>query len=159
MKKLLPFLLIVALFTACDKNDKQALDIPAAYDGSSYLANTAAQAALRTQLEALVTEVKKGRTTGNVLDYATLSGLYNAGNPSLKNISTTYYANRLDGAGNWLDEMANASGTEYTPGAPTGQGGVFGGYLFDENGLEMEQMTEKGLFGAALYNHALSLIQ
>jgi hypothetical protein len=37
-------------------------------------------------------------------------------------------------------------------------GGVYGGYLFDANGLEMEQMIDKGLYGAALYNHAITLM-
>ncbi|MBK6993792.1 MAG: DUF4856 domain-containing protein [Lewinellaceae bacterium] len=55
--------------------------------------------------------------------------------------------------------MAKASGTSYTPGVPTGNGGVLNGYLFDENGLEYEQLMEKGLFGAALYNHAVSLMK
>ncbi|MCS6795991.1 MAG: DUF4856 domain-containing protein, partial [Raineya sp.] len=32
------------------------------------------------------------------------------------------------------------------------------GYLFDENGLEIEQLVEKGQFGATLYKHALDLI-
>ncbi|GAB4493795.1 MAG: hypothetical protein OHK0019_18550 [Saprospiraceae bacterium] len=162
MKLTLPLIAILffaAIFSACDDKDKAPLDIPATYDASSFTANVTTQEAIRNQLEALVNEAKKGRTAGTILDYATLSSLYNAGNPSLKTISTTYYAGRLDGAGNWLDEMAKASGLGYTPGSPVGQGGTFGGYLFDENGLEIEQLLEKGLFGAALYNHAVALMQ
>lgn len=150
---------ITLLFTACGEKEKAPLSIPSAYDGTSFSANTATQDAVRSQLEALVTEIKKGRVAGATLDYATLSGLYTAGNPSLKSITTPYYAGRLDGTGNWFDELAKASGGTYTLGTPTGQGGTFGGYLFDENGLEYEQLVEKGLFGAALYNHAVSLME
>lgn len=158
-KQILPILSIALLFTACGEKDKAPLNIPSSYDGSAFAANTSTQDAVRNQLEALVNEAKKGRVTGFVLDYATLTQLFNAGSPSVKSITTAYYADRLDGAGNWLDEMAKASGTAYTPGAPTAEGGVLNGYLFDENGLEIEQLVEKGLFGAALYNHAVALMQ
>ncbi len=148
-------------FAACrpEKEEKAPLSIPITYDAASFSANTGTQDAVRNQLEALVAEVKKGRTVGTVLNYTTLSGLYNVGTPSVKAITTSYYADRLDGTGNWLDEIAKASGTGYTPGSTVGQGGTFGGYLFDENGLEIEQLVEKGLFGAALYNHAVTLMQ
>jgi hypothetical protein len=156
--KLAVLLLLIPFLNACEKSTPP-LDIPTAYDGAAFAANTTTQDAVRTQLEALVNEAKKGRTAGTILTYDVLSGLYNTGNPSLKSITTSYYAGRLDGTGNWLDEMAKASGTGYTPGVTAGQGGTFGGYLFDENGLEIEQLLEKGLFGAALYNHAVTLMQ
>jgi len=158
-KNSLPILSLVLFLVACNDKEKASLDIPSAYDGTSFSANVAAQDAVRSQLEALVAEAKKGRSAGVVLDYSTLSQLFNAGSPSLNTITTSYYADRLDGTDNWLDEMAKASGTSYTPGVPTGQGGTFGGYLFDENGLEYEQLVDKGLFGAALYNHAVSLMK
>jgi hypothetical protein len=154
-------LLLVLTFLSCkDSGDNTPpLSIPANYDASTFTANTTTEDAVRTQLESLVNEAKKGRVVGAILTYSTLSSLYNTGNPNLKSITTNYYAGRLDGAGNWLDEMAKASGTGYTPGVTAGQGGTFGGYLFDENGLEMEQILDKGLFGAALYNHAVTLMQ
>jgi hypothetical protein len=158
-KLLLSTLFIGLAFAACNDAEKAPLEIPTAYDATSFSANVATQEAVRIQLEALVNEAKKGRTAGTVLSYDALSGLYNAGSPSVKAITTAYYAGRLDGAGNWLDEMARASGTGYTVGSPVGQGGTLGGYLFDENGLEIEQLLEKGLFGAALYNHAVALMK
>lgn len=159
------FKIILTLFAStlilasCGEKDKAPLNIPSAYDGSNFEANTLAQSSLRSQLEALVAEVKKGRTNGVALDYSTLTQLFNAGNPSLNAASTSYYAQLLDGADHWLDEAAKASGNTYTPGIPSGQGGTFGGYLFDENGLEPEQMIDKGLHGALLYHHAVSLMQ
>lgn len=156
-KLLLPALLICML-SACGEKEKAPLAIPVAYDGSAFVENTSTETALIGQLAALVKEAKKGRT-GELLDYNTLSQLFTAGNPSLQSICTPYYASRLNGPNQWLSEMAKASGNTYTPGTPTGNGGTFGAYLFDENGLEMEQMTEKGLFGAALYHYAITLMQ
>lgn len=151
---------LLALFLAsCDDQNVKPLAIPEAYDGSAFAANTTAETSIRLQLEALVTEIKRGRTTNTILSDKTLSDLYNTGNPSLKSITTPYYAGRLEGAGNWLEELAKASGPVYQLGTPTGQGGTFGGYLFEENGLELEQMVEKGLFGAALYHQATVLMQ
>jgi hypothetical protein len=66
--------------------------------------------------------------------------------------------NKLDGTGGWLDQLAKASGGTFTPGVTTGEGGTYGAYLFDENGLEMEQVMEKGMFGAVLYKHAVDLL-
>lgn len=152
-------LLALFLFGACREKEKTPLQIPAQYDGTAFAANAATETALIGQIETLVTEIKKGRTNGVRLDYAALSALYNAGNPTLKQITTPYYAGRVDGVGQWLSEMALAAGNSYAPGPPSGQGGTYNGYLFDENGLEPEQMVEKGLFGAALYYHAVLLMQ
>ncbi|MBK6993791.1 MAG: hypothetical protein IPH31_02280 [Lewinellaceae bacterium] len=75
---------LALFFVACNDKDKAPLDIPGAYDGTSFSANIATQDAIRGQLEALVNEAKKGRTSGVLLDYTTLTQLFNAGNPSLK---------------------------------------------------------------------------
>ncbi len=165
MKKLAIATSLFALFatslllTNCGKDEKAPLEIPANYDGAAYQANTTTQYAVRGQLDAFIAEAKKGRTAGIIVDAATLRQLYTAGNLSLKSITTTYFDGKLDGSAGWLEELANASGLSYTPGAPVGQGGTFGGYLFDENGLELEQLLDKGLFGAALYHHAVTLMQ
>ncbi|MFN4080525.1 MAG: hypothetical protein ACK4NS_06460, partial [Saprospiraceae bacterium] len=148
--------------TSCNKDDdKRPLSVPSSYDGAQYASRTATQYAVRGQLNALVAACKKGRTQGVTLSFDTLNNLYaTAGAPTLKSIATPYYDGQLSGPNGWLAELAKASGGTYTPGPPTGgQGGVFGPYLFDENGLEIEQLVEKGLFGAALYNHAVSLMQ
>ncbi|MDN3688504.1 hypothetical protein [Cyclobacterium jeungdonense] len=161
------YLTLIALFVlglaffSCDNEEDPTppeLQIPTAYDGTDFSSATATEAAVLTQLSALAAEAQRGRQ-GQTVSLETLESLYAAGNPSVEDISTTYYAQRLTGTGGWLDELAKASGgSVYTPGEPQGQGGTLGGYLFDENGLEMEQIAEKGLFGAALYNHATTLL-
>lgn len=150
--------LLSFLLGSCGK-DKKPLEIPTTYDASAYQTNTTAQYAVRAQLDAFINEAKKGRVAGVSVDAAVLNQLYAAGNPSLKTLATTYYDGRLSGANGWIQALSDASGGAYTPGAPSGQGGVYSGYLFDENGLEPEQLLEKGLFGAALYHHAITLMQ
>lgn len=147
--------------SSCGKDDtKPALTIPNAYDGSTFAANTATQSALIDQLLALTDEAKKGRTATNTVSRQSLQARFNAANPALSAEITTYYKGRLEGDGGWFDELAKASGSSWTPQAPNGtsQGGVYGGYLFDEYGVEMEQLVEKGQFNATLYNHAIKLM-
>ncbi|WP_027000272.1 hypothetical protein [Eisenibacter elegans] len=144
---------------SCSKKEPAtpALQIPQEYDGASFVANAATQTAVLDRLAALTSEAQKGRTSGTVVTRAALDQLFTTGTPSLATVITPYFRSRLEGDGGWFDELAKASGGTYTPGPPTGQGGVLGGYLFDENGLELEQLVEKGQFGATLYNHAVSL--
>jgi len=151
-------LLSSVLFSCGDEGERPALSIPTTYDASGYSASTAGQQAVMTQLATLTTEMQKGRR-GETVTQGALVSLYRAGNPNLESVATTYYSGRLNGTGGWFDELAKSSGgSVYTPGIPQGEGGTLGGYFFDENGLELEQMVEKGLFGAALYNHATTLL-
>ena len=132
------------------------LEIPTTYTTTSYQSNASAELIVRSNLSALASAMQVGRTGATVNESALLAE-FNQGNPSLESITTAYYAERVP---SWLAELAKASGGTFDPAvAPTGQGGVYGGYLFDENGLELEQVVEKGLFGAALYNHALTIMK
>jgi hypothetical protein len=152
----------LALFTSCNDEAKikKALEVPATYDGINYVANTTAQKALLDQLGALTDEAKKGRNAANIVTRQALENLFTTGNPALSAEATLYYKGRLEGNGGWFDELAKASGTNWTPQIPDGsnQGGVYGGYLFDEFGVEMEQLIEKGQFNATLGNHAMNLM-
>lgn len=154
------FVFVSFLLFSCDDNGEDLrpdLQIPTTYDGANFTSATTVQRAVLGQLSALTTEMQKGRR-GEKLTKETLENLFKVGSPSVEAVSTTYYTGLINGTGAWLDEMSKASGgSVYTPGTPQGNGGTLGGYLFDENGLELEQMVEKGLFGAALYNHATTL--
>ncbi|WP_027001587.1 hypothetical protein [Hugenholtzia roseola] len=156
-QNLLLLAVLSLVFTSCkdDKEDeKPALQIPNSYDGAAFAANTAAEQALKGNLTKLTDEMKKGRTNGTSVDVSALNTLFTTGSPALNTSSTSYYAALISGSNGYLAELAKASGGTYTLGAPMGEGGTMGGYLFDENGIEMEQLVEKGLFGAALYFQA-----
>ena len=158
MKKLLFFLLFASAFWAvsCNDDGKDPLDIPANYDGAAFGTNAATELKLLSNLTKLTNEAKKGRVNGTIIGLDSLFTWYALDAPnSLENTATNYYDDRLQ---TWFNEITLASGGTYTPGAPAGgNGGTFGGYLFDENGLEFEQMIEKGQFGATLFNHANKL--
>jgi hypothetical protein len=165
MKNLINYVFFVSVLglLACKKEDERpALLIPTTYEASNYVSNSTTQRAVVDQLTALTNEAKKGRTAGQSVTKTALDNLFTSGNPSLQTLITNYYKGKLEGANGWFDELAKASGGSYTPGTPTGEGGVFGtgtsAYLFDENGLEIEQLIEKGQFGATHYNHAIALI-
>ncbi len=159
MRKLTFVLTIImaGLSTACE-SEKDPLIIPSEYNGVDFITNASTELAVTNQLIALVNETKKARVSGTIVNNATLLELYNAGNPTIKSLNTAYYAGRLEGTNGFFNELSKASGTTYTPGTPVAQGGVYGGYLFDENGLELEQLIEKGQFGSLLYHHAINLL-
>jgi hypothetical protein len=147
-------------FMSCKKNKEEELQIPENYDGQNFATNSVVQQAIWSQLAQLTDAMKAGRTAGVFVAKQDLDNLFNAGNPSLANEITAYFKGKLEGTGGWFDELAKASGATWTPQAPDGssEGGVHGGYLFDENGVELEQLGEKGQFGATLYNHAVKLM-
>jgi hypothetical protein len=162
-KNLLYASLIALLVTSCQKEEaKQAitnnLSIPSFYDSSAYFQNIQSVTNISTNMDAMVTEVKKGRLVTGTVSASTLANQFTSGTPSLQSISIGAYSSLLTGNNGWFEKAAKASGKTYHPDTPSTSGGVFGGYLFDENGFEPEQMIEKGLFGAALANHIITLI-
>lgn len=159
------------LFMGSCKKDKEEtvkpkLNIPSSYDGSNFAANTVTQNAIVTQLSALSNEAKKGRNASNTVLKTELENIFSANiigassSTSLQAEATNYFRERLTGDNAWFDELSKASGNVWSPQAPDGtsQGGVYGGYLFDEYGVEIEQIIEKGQFNATLYNHATKIM-
>lgn len=145
---------------SCQKDkdeNKPSLSIPTTYEGAAFATNTEKEASLKSNLSTLSNEMKKGRVSGTTVGLSTLNNLFTGNNPSLSASSTAFYTAKVSGENGYLANLAAASGGVYVLGEPTGQGGTLGGYLFDENGIEPEQLVEKGLFGAALYNQATTL--
>ena len=154
------FMLLAISFTSCTDDGRPVLSVPTNYDGTTFTSNVATQNALINQLTALTDEAKKGRSASNTVSRSALETIFNTGTPALAGEITPYFKSRLEGNGNWFDELAKASGKTWTPQAPQigAEGGAYGGYLFDENGLEIEQLVEKGQFNATLYQHATKLL-
>lgn len=152
------FVALSLALTSCDPDKTvPALTIPTTYESANFTANTATQASVGSRITNMTTEAKKGRTAGKTVSADSLIYWFTTGSPNLKTVGTTYFAGKLENP--WITEIAKASGGTYTPSATiTGNGGTYGGYLFDENGLEIEQLIEKGQFGSVLYNHATTLL-
>ncbi|OJJ15357.1 hypothetical protein BKI52_38740 [marine bacterium AO1-C] len=150
-------LFVSTVFQACTKDDDATptLQVPTTYSSASFDANVTAERTVRTELGDLTTELNSVESNAGV---AIVTGITYPTN--LKAITLPSYATKID---TWLAEMIKAanSGTGFVnpgTGTPTGDGGKLGSRLLDENGLELEQMVQKGSFGAALYNHALTVM-
>lgn len=162
MKNIFYIPIAVIALHACGTKEtpRAALVIPSTYDSTGYGANASAESTVKSNLKKLVDKIKTGRTTGVSVTNTELNTLYIAGSPSLKSITTAYYDGLLS---TYFTNLADASGSTYLPSTSiVGQGGTYDGtsgstYLFDEYGIEPEQLIEKGLFSAALYNHFLTL--
>ncbi len=152
---------LTATFSSCEDDDdsgREDLVIPSTYDGTNFEASTTVQQELLADLQEQVNIAKAGRMAGTNVSATELQSSYVEGNPSLRDVSTTYYVNEMEGTEGIMSQLALASGNTYSLGDTEGQGGVYGSYLFNEYGLEYEQLLEKGQFGAVLYNHAVQLL-
>ena len=158
IQTLVLLLLVSVVFQACNNKDDETtptLELPTSYVSAEFAANVTAETAVRTELGTLTSaindaESNAGTTTVSALTYPS----------NLKAVTLSSYATKVE---TWLTEIvkaANSGATFVNPGTgtPTGDGGKLGSRLLDENGLELEQMVKKGSFGAALYNHALTVM-
>jgi hypothetical protein len=162
-KKLALNLLVVgALFTSCSNDDgisvTPTLDIPDEYISMDFDTNVVAESTVINQLTALTSALNDAEANAQTatiapIDYPT----------SLSAVTLPNYRTLVS---DWLIELvksANSADGFQNPGfgnmpAMNQEGGLLGTRLLDEHGLELEQMVEKGTFGAALYNHALTII-
>ena len=151
LRMLIAGIALVAILSSCSTS-VDPLDVPATYDASAFTSNAATELRLRDDLAALTNLMKTGRTQGVTVDLSELTALASA-------LPMGSYADIVTAA---LPELTKASGGTYDPRRPVadnGHGGVYGAYLFDETGLELEQVVEKGLFGAMMYAKASQLMQ
>lgn len=146
----------ISLFSACS-DDEKTLEIPNVYDSTSFEANSATERAVLNQFGSLVSAFTSARNSSITLDFNTTLELYDVGSPAIADVTSFYYDSKIVGNDGWLMELTKASGKTYQPGTPTGDGGVFGNYLFDENGLELQQVIEKGMYASTHYKHFLTL--
>jgi hypothetical protein len=97
--------------------------------------------------------MKRGRVTGYKIRLPILEGLY-SNMSTLEQFTNTYHSEEFTKPFGYFSKIADASGTTtYNPNSQT-TAGTYGGYLFDYYGLEIEQIIEKGMFGAMLYKYA-----
>lgn len=147
--RLVVLVALMMVMFACEQAEvKKELEIPETYDGSTFETNAEAELSALDALHGLSTEMKKGRS-GQKVDQNVALNFFN----SLSSLSTSYFSDFI--STNLLPELINASGGQILK--PGEQGGVYGSYLFTQYGIENEQLIEKGLFAAALYQRASEL--
>jgi hypothetical protein len=147
-----------AISCSDDDNDIQVLNVPDTYQSPNYDANAATENLVVDELGTLTSAVNDAEAS------APNAGISSIEYPStLASITESNYKTLIDG---WLPELVNAANSSdgfINPGLgnpPDGsdEGGLLGTRLLDEHGLELEQMIEKGSFGSALYNHAITVV-
>lgn len=137
------------------------LVIPAEYESANFATHAAIELGIRSQLTAFMQPMKDAEASlAATPSAATLRAGFDAAAspaPSLRAITTPYFAGRVDA---WLDAFSAAAGKSWTPAEPpVGSGGKFESYIYTERGTDIRQSIEKGLFGAMLYNHALTILR
>jgi len=128
--------------------------IPTSYVSPNYTTNAAQEDGVRDELNALVSAMKQA-DGGNVVNLADLQNAWNG--TTLQVVTASGYTSEVDG---FLTELADAStGGTFDPSQAPNSKGFFGNHLLNSYGVESEQMVEKALFAAALYNHALTVVK
>lgn len=144
----------VLVLSSCSDNvtgTKPPLQIPATYDSATYSANTADAFVLRSSLAEFSALLKTARTAGVRLDASAIIQQFRL---ILRPATAPAGAERAEML---LGELAKASGNTYDPRktpAENGEGGLYGGYIFDENGVDIHEAIEKALYASMFYARA-----
>jgi hypothetical protein len=163
MKVVVRYSFFLALaFASCSKDEQPqdpAIEIPAGYADINFAVNAQSQINLRTRMNDLANKAKSVRVAGTSVTRQELLELFSAGDPSVQSEITPYFSNVLAGSPGYFKVIEDASaGGVYTLGQPSGEGGYFEGRVFDENGIEPDEVIDKGMYAAVLYNSATKLM-
>ncbi len=150
---------ILVIISSCSGEFIQPrLEIPSSYLSANYDTNVAFEKIVMNELESLTialntAEENAHSTEVELIDYP--STLASVTLPSYQALVAV-----------WIDELTKAANDEdgfENPGMSSPldeeEGGILGTRLLDEYGLELEQCIQKGSFGAALYNHATTVVK
>jgi hypothetical protein len=159
-KNLLPVAIMAIVFlTACSEDDPApVLEVPGEYVSENYDLNVQDENTVVNELAAMTSAANNAEANAQTIPVNPI-----AYPSTLSAVTVPAYRSLVS---EWLVELVSAANDDdgfQNPGmgtpSPVEEGGLLGSRLLDENGLELEQMVQKGSFGAALYNHALSVIQ
>lgn len=155
--RLLPILAAAAILSACSEDPSSPapqLQVPSSYDTTMFAASTTLETNLKADVNGITAVLKSARVSGVTINQGDIASFRDRLRSSLAND----YRQRFD---DYINEAVKASGGSYDwakSASENGNGGVYGAYLFEEHGLELEQLVEKGMFSAALYHQAVQLM-
>jgi len=132
-------------------------DVPTTYDSPDYATNAAEDLKFRDLNKAMQDPMKAAEANVTAMPTASsLKDLFAAGTPSLKSVTTSYYATKIESI---VDQFVAATNPAWVPtDPPVGTGGKYGNWIFNQFGTDLRQRVEKGLFAGAYYNRAVALI-
>lgn len=154
--------LLAVVLTSCSDSTSpdDTLTAPATYDSSGYASNVTEQQELLTAHQTLVNILKSGRTPGALIDGTAALEIWQTGSkPLTASMAAEFNIRGLSAMGRAI----MSTGNMFDPAsAPDGTGGTLGPagstYLFDNTGLECEQLVDKGLYIAMHYYQATTLL-
>jgi hypothetical protein len=135
--------------------------VPTTYESAAFAQNAAVELSLAQRFVELGDKMRsaEGESTETVTAND-LNGIYSAGAPSLRAVSTTGAQSLADG---YFSAFEAAMGKTWQPadaeqdgGAPSG--GKFDDFVVNPVGVDLRVAVEKTLLGGALYNHVLGLV-
>lgn len=154
---------LAVVFVSCKETEPEpeenVLTLPTVYSSVNFDANASAELALVSELSAMSTatnDAEANTQTTTVTDITLGTSLGAATVPSYKALVDSWLLELVKAAND--DDAFQLPGNGETP-VSGEEGGLAGSRLLEENGLELEQMLDKGMYGAALYNHAVALIE
>ena len=145
-----------------DDDDKSpSLKVPSEYVSPDYANNVVTEELVLSELGDLSGDAGDAESELYSNPSYTISSI--AYPSTLSSVTVTSYKTKVNG---WLLELVKAVNDNdgfQNPGSGNSpaigeEGGLLGKRLLDETGLEIEQMLDKGHYGAACYNHAVSVI-
>lgn len=149
----------ILIISSCGEDDDATpnLEIPTNYTSPTYNNNVGSERTVIDELQTMTDGANAAESNAQSSSAAPIPYP-----PTLQSVTLPTYSALVEA---WLVELVNSANDDdefQNPGdgtpAPGEEGGLLGTRLLDENGLELEQMVQKGSFGAALYNHALTVI-
>jgi len=159
MRNLLSPLVLVsvalALIACSDDPVSPGLVVPGTYPSDNYLTNTADQQQRLEALARATAEMAQGRASMNRVDLAEILRFYQQLRPHVNDSYEVW-------VDSWIEELHKSSGTlfdEMKSPEESGEGGVANATLFDEHGVELQQLIEKGSFTSWAYNEAVQIMQ
>ncbi|MFM7543477.1 MAG: hypothetical protein ACKO5I_02465 [Ignavibacteria bacterium] len=146
--KILFLTLLVCLLSACSEHVTHIHNTSSSYDTNGYASASIQEQLLISQHLEFVSLLKTARTTSVSL---TLNNVF----PKMEQVMVHGSQSLKDQWNISVRELCKSSGRTYNPfDSVQNEGGTFGGYLFDENGMEQEQLLDKSAFVGVFYRRA-----
>ncbi len=155
LSRLAPVMLALVLVGCSDDPVSPGLVVPGTYPSDNYLTNTADQQARLEALTRATSEMAQGRASMNRVNLPELLRFYQQLRPYVNDSYEVW-------VDSWIEELHKSSGTlfdEMKSPEESGEGGVANATLFEEHGVELQQLIEKGSFASWAYNEAVQIMQ
>jgi len=136
--------------------------VPTTYESAAFAQNAAVELALAEGFVALGDKMRSAEGAGtDTVTASDLNGIYSAGAPSLRAVSTTSAQGLADRY--FTSFEAATGGNEWKPAdaeedGGAASGGKYGDFIVDRAGVDLRVATEKTLLGGALFNHVVGLV-